>query len=585
MSEPNHKPSCCREDLPFIIYLCLSTLYLGAQMFQGLSFLDIGMYMSGYEHIASDPYPSVFLGQWLLSFTVSSLILRLFHADSFLAMRLMFLVFSVIMQVVAYISCKRYVPRRYVIAGLALTVLSIFGAYTEMTYNDYTALLFMAALLSYHKGQSSSLLYIAVSGFLIALAFFFRITNLAFVVFPLAAWLMGRLVPWGVHPFRLQALTFAAGWVVGFALTYLLVIATGYGDIMAFTLQSIIHIGGNSADAHNMKAILICFYEIHKTEISATSVILVVTAFMWLAYSRLTRLVRTGILAFLFCLTMVCIYFWEHPSSITIGISIFGFALCLASKDASPALKHFFALCLCLPLLEPLGSNAGPAFACKGTCLLSLPLALYAFDQQGRKLLATLSSNATLSNNASSNNSLSSSNASLAYPRALRLAFVAVCMGMVYTNIFRPMMEDGNRPACLHTVDSKLTGPIMTTKENADTHNHLIKHVKPLLPDGSYLISDGSLTAISLLGCRPYAVFSTVFSADAMNERYIRFAFNHTHRLPYYLADAEAQNEKNLFVLNCLKTISPYKAVWTDGRFTLWKPETDNGERKQKEKD
>lgn len=27
-----------------------------------------------------------------------------------------------------------------------------------------------------------------------------------------------------------------------------------------------------------------------------------------------------------------------------------------------------------------------------------------------------------------------------------RLAFVAVCMGMVFTNIFRPMMEDGNRP-------------------------------------------------------------------------------------------------------------------------------------------
>ena len=37
-------------------------------------------------------------------------------------------------------------------------------------------------------------------------------------------------------------------------MTYLLIIATGYGDIMAFTLQSIIHIGGNSADAHNMKA-------------------------------------------------------------------------------------------------------------------------------------------------------------------------------------------------------------------------------------------------------------------------------------------------------------------------------------------
>lgn len=41
---------------------------------------------------------------------------------------------------------------------------------------------------------------------------------------------------------------------MGFAMTYLLIIATGYGDIMAFTLRSIIHIGGNSADAHNMKA-------------------------------------------------------------------------------------------------------------------------------------------------------------------------------------------------------------------------------------------------------------------------------------------------------------------------------------------
>ena len=251
-------------------------------------------------------------------------------------------------------------------------------------------------------------------------------------------------------------------------MTYLLIIATGYGDIMAFTLQSIIHIGGNSADTHNMKAILICFYEIHKTEISATSVILVVTAFMWLAYSRLTRLMRTGILAFLFYLTMVCIYFWEHPSSITIGISFFGFALCLASKDASPALKHFFALCLCLPLLEPLGSNAGPAFACKGTCLLSLPLALYAFDQQGRKLLATLSSNAN-------------SNASLAYPRALRLAFVAVCMGMVYTNIFRPMMEDGNRPNQKEK-DKNRWKKIEKSKnrqKQSKAHNHLIiKQIK-----------------------------------------------------------------------------------------------------------
>lgn len=37
-------------------------------------------------------------------------------------------------------------------------------------------------------------------------------------------------------------------------------------------------------------------------------------------------------------------------------------------------------------------------------------------------------------------------NSADAHNMKARLAFVAVCMGMVYTNIFRPIMEDGNRP-------------------------------------------------------------------------------------------------------------------------------------------
>ena len=54
----------------FSIYLLFAALFLGVQMFQGLSYLDIGMYMSGYQHFTSDPYASYFLGQWILTYDV-----------------------------------------------------------------------------------------------------------------------------------------------------------------------------------------------------------------------------------------------------------------------------------------------------------------------------------------------------------------------------------------------------------------------------------------------------------------------------------------------------------------------------------
>ncbi len=56
-----HKPSNAGTDIVFIIYSVFATVYLGIQMFQGFSYLDIGFYMSGYQHFNDDPYVSYFL--------------------------------------------------------------------------------------------------------------------------------------------------------------------------------------------------------------------------------------------------------------------------------------------------------------------------------------------------------------------------------------------------------------------------------------------------------------------------------------------------------------------------------------------
>lgn len=556
MSERNSARRLCKENASFIIYLVISTSYLGVQMLQGLSYLDIGMYMSGCEHIADDASASVFLGQWLLSFVASSGVMRLLHADGFMALRVMYLVLTAVMQTMVYAYCRRYVPVRYVIAGLALTVLSLFGAYTEINYNDYTMLLVMLAILCYHRGMASGWGYMVLSGFLIGLSFYFRITNLAFIMLPLAAWLTGHVVRWGRYGFRYQALSFAAGWVLGIIATGLVVWLLGYGDVMAFTLRNIMTVGGNASDSHSLKNVIICFYEIHKTEVAATSVIVAVGWLCWSTLRHMAGLWRVLWLAVLSGVMVLCVYLWEHPSSITIGICLFGLALCLTDRAESAELKHLFALAMCLPVLAPLGSNAGAAFACKGTCMLALPMALYAFDRQWRHQCPLLTCR----------------EGRAAYRQTLRLCYAAVCCAMIYTNVLRPMMEDGNRLECRYRVDSPLTGPIMTTRHNADTHNYLLRRVKPMLADGEYLVSNGSLTAISLLGCRPYAVYSTVFSGDIMNSRYIDYAIAHTHRLPSILDDADAHTAKDLFVMRYIMSKGAYRAVWTDGRYTLWKP-------------
>ncbi len=533
----------------FIVYLILSTSFLYIQMFQGISFLDIGMYMSGYEYFAEDPHPSVFLGQWLLSFLSSSYLLHLFPSPTYLNIRIIFLVLTVFLQGIIYLYVKKYIPAKYIIMGLALTTLSLYGAYTEINYNDYTLLLALLAIICYHRGTLSSPFYIAGAGAIIGLSFYFRITNLSFLALPILSGFIHKIIPYSKWSIQKEMGYFYTGWIAGMLLTYIGIYLFGYSEILNFTLLNIIQVGGNTNDSHNLVKIALCFYEIHKNEIAAISLIGCFTLFIYKVYqvknNKLRRLIQMGLLLNI----IICIYYWEEPSSITIGICLLGFWFCLKNNAIPMKVKHLYALSLCLPLLAPLGSNAGAAFACKGICIFSLPFALYSLAMWKGHLQQQEH-----------------------YIQSIQMAGIAICLAMLCTNIKRSMMEDGNRLTCRYRINSPYTGEIRTTQENADLHNYLLKEVKPKLPKGSYLICNFSLTAVSLLDAKPYAVYSTVFSQDVMNEKYIRYAYSHTHRLPYILDSAQERNEKDSFVIDLLKSMGRYEIIWTDGNYSLFAP-------------
>lgn len=541
-------------DIPFLIYIALATAYLGIQMFQGLSFLDIGFYMSGYQYFNDEPEVSYYLGQWLMTFVTTSAICKTLAINSYMGLRIMHLIFVILSQTVIYFYLKRYIGRKHIILGLLLATLSHFGSYTEINYNDYSIGLLTLAILTYHHGLTrDKTLFIMLAGTCVGIAIFFRLTNLTFIGIPFLYILIAYR--WKSEmPAAKQFIYFFTGVITGCAATVSIISIAGMTDIMLMTLKDIIGISRNTDDPHSITNITINFYRILKEELKGGAITTIIAAITMLICLK-TRRFRPLLLLLMSLITVINVYYWEPSANITVGICLAAIVPAFINNKTDKAAICLFLLSLYIPIVFPLGSNAQVEFFGKDVCFLSLPVAISIICDSKHILRNDFRK---------------------AYTVSLATVYTAICAAFIFTNIKRPMMEEGNRLQCRYTIDSPITRNILTTKENADMHNNLIKNVKPLIPSQSYMICNFSIPAIGLLECKPYAVFSIIFTSNDMNRNYISVAYRHTGKLPYLLTDKNTENEKDRYVEQCLTDIAPYRVVWQDERFILKAPEHTN---------
>lgn len=546
-----HKPSNAGTDIVFIIYSVFATVYLGIQMFQGFSYLDIGFYMSGYQHFNDDPYVSYFLGQWLLSFNLTSALCRLFSINTYLGLRILHLLFIIISQTVIYFYLKRYINRHFIISGLLLATLAHFGSYTEINYNDYSVGLLTLSIMAYHYGYANNRMKaIILSGILAGVSFYFRIVNVTFIGIPFLAWLISHRYKSAIRT-RYQFFGFFSGIIAACCATTVLLYYNGMLDVFTMTLTDLFTRSSDPQDPHGVKAIIINLYDLYKGQIQGFSVIALLTFLIAFNDIKNKGAIRTIITIVLSLLIIPNIYLWESPSNITVGICLSALFFLFAGRDVNPQTASLYLLSLFIPVIFPIGSNAGPDFYGKDMCFLTLPVALCIIGEGIGTLKAEYRK--------------------AAY-KALHISFAFICIAMIYTNINRPMMEEGTRAQCRYTINSPLTRHIYTTEENASLNNYLIDKVKPLIPAQSYLICNFSIPMISLLECKPYAVYSTVFTSNVMNRRYIDAAYKHSRLLPYLLIDQDNNSDKDKYVEDYLYGIKPYRTIWTDGRYVLKAP-------------
>lgn len=513
--------------------------------------------MSGYQHYVENPYVLNFIALWSMTFSLTGLLCRVFSIDTYLGLRVIHLVYVVLMQTAVYLYLRRYLKTRYIIAGLVLATLAHFGSYTEMNYNDYSAGLFMLSVMSFHHGITvDKRRYVLIAGALAGAAFFFRVVNVTLIVLPLLSCIVscrwqsamgrGARVAW-----------FAVGYVAGAALMVGAMAVDGTLGAFAQTVGDLFSISSEGRSPHGFITVIMSVLMLYKGEVAGFSVVLVVALLMFCAFLKLKGIVRFAMLAVLSVSVVACIYFGESPANITVGLCLLALALVCVGNRHRADFASLYVLSMIVPMVMPIGSNAGPDFYGKDVCFLSLPMAVAVVAEW------PMSSSYTQS-----------------CRRAMLLAFASICVAMLYTNVKRPQMEEGNRLQCLYRVNSPLTGPILTTKENADMHNNLISELQPIVPRGSYMICTFSQTAVSLLGCKMWAIIHTEFSSDRMNARYIAVAYRHSGELPYLLLRKSTITDHERYVLQCLESIRPYGKVWESGDFVLLKDVS--GDRLQK---
>lgn len=548
--------------MPFAVYLLFVAVYLGIQMFQGFSFLDIGMYMMGYKNFVSDPYASSYLGQWIMTYDVTYWICRIFGLHSFMSLRLLHWGLILITQTIIYFYLRRYINKLYIILGLLMATLAHFGSYTEITYNDYSAFLLMISLMAFHRGVEKDICWLVlVAGGVAGVAVFFRLVNITYIGIPVVSCLVGCISKFGMAK-RRRLLLFYLGMLAGMALIVALLYAQGLLPVLRMTIADIAIIGTDKADSHGMVTILRKVYELYTAVLGNMSALALFAIVLYVAIACRSRVVRFTVYCISALLVLFVMNFSYYSAHVAMAICWAGviIAAVVRKQNITPQFFHLFVMSMYLPLVLPIGSNAEPSFYGKELCFLPMPMAMYA-------LLGLLPSVKKQDYHTFS----------LRLCHAISFLLIVIAAGFLLFNIVHKQMEDGNRLSCRYSIDSPLTRGILTTRENAYMYNCILQEVKPLVPSGSYMICNFSLPAVSLLDCRPWAVYSTVYSTDRMNDRYISVAWHYTRILPYLLLDDECTLPGYGHILAKLNSIKPYRRIWKGGRFSLYHVDDSTG--------
>ncbi len=524
---------------------------------QGLTVHDSGVYLNGYLHFAQEPMVNSYLGQWQLSYLSMGWLCSLLGIRSFLGLRMVHVALMAAVQAGIYFWATRALNAKpqWVLAGLVLAALCHVQGYSEVNYNELSALLLTGAATALTSGVRRKRPWlVAVAGALIATAVAVRVVNVWFVALPVAAWLVRDCN----DGWRKTWAAWLAGGLCGAMAVLALLWASGTIGVLAITARTMTGMAAAGSGTHGVSG-LAWLYAGNMWHMCASgcvfaSVAAIVTAAMWATRRNSTAAAVTAAV----CAGAGAIVLWKLNDGPVCNYATFLSIVTLAvtaTRCHDQALRTASALWLMVMMLYPFGSAASNAVNGPYFIHLAMPLAVAGI---ARGIESTKSQLRTV------------------LTRAASVVAIALALAMVKLNVTHGLFQDQKRTACRYEIHSPATRGIYTNEANARLHNWLIGELQPHLLPQQYAICNFSLPLISMLDCRPYAYAESEWvDNEAALITYVDEARKASGSLPVFIIDSRQLNKCDTAVINHCKQLSPYSTVWSNGPYSLIVPQAD----------
>ncbi len=539
------------------VWIAVMTVAEALLCMQGLTAHDSGVYLSGYLHFAQEPMVNSYLGQWQLSYLGMGWLCGLLGIKSFLGLRMVHVALMAAAQVGIYFWATRTLDAKpqWVLTGLVLAALCHVQGYSEVNYNELSALLLTGATAALTSGmQRKRPWLVAVAGAIVAIAVAVRVVNVWFVALPLAAWLVrDRNEGWR----KTWAVWLASG-LCGAAVVLALLWASGTIGVVAITARTMTGMASAGSGTHGASQ-LAWLYAGNMWHMCASGCVLALVAAIAAAAMWATRRNSTAtVIIAAVCTVAGGVALWKLNNGPVCNYAMFLSIAALAATATlcrRKALRTASALWLAVLLLYPFGSAASNAVNGPYFIHLAMPLAVASIacgiESRKAKLRPVLT-------------------------RTTAIVAMALALAMVKLNVTHGLFQDQKRTACRHEIHSQATRGIYTNEANARLHNWLIGQLQPHLRPGQHVICNFSLPLITMLNCRPYAYAESEWvDNETVLCLYVDEAYKASHCLPAFIIDSRRLNRCDTAVIDHCKHLSPYSTVWSSGPYSLIMPQAD----------
>ena len=481
-----------RGDNLFLLAILLFQLLF---IFQGLDFVDEGMYASMYQQIFTDPESYQYMFFYWLTAVVGGLWLKLFPGLGLLGLRIAEVLVTTAYIIIIYSWLKEYVKRPNLRAGIFLAlVLQGYDASWAFNYNSFSVFVWISASWLLFEGlRKDRLQLIMISGVLMGISIFIRLTNLLGLAMVLSlfyyGWLTGTLFRRQLR----QALVFAGGTVMAAIMVLLAMRLMGHLSLYKGSLYQSITMSTSAEDAHNFVLIFKRMtLQVMRGMLYAG--LFLISALLFTVYLQSKKLqenknntltlVLFVVATLILILSFTGIFDGNQVKLFVVGILILSCISVLFNRRYSPLFRLLTFLALVLLFCFPFGSAWGFLAGGKTAIWIALPLSVEALRDFSRM-------NVSITTETDSSEKTSFTFHKLKLIPDLFL-LVSILTGLVFA-FSSPYNDKSSRLELQYPINHDYLKGIYTTEERSRAINELLCADDQFVSPGDHVLAYGAI--------------------------------------------------------------------------------------------